>query len=134
GPAVDVYSLGAILYETLTGRPPFRAETPLETMRQVQAEEPVSVIRLQPKAPRDLNTICLKCLQKEPHKRYASAEALADDLRHFRAGEPIQAQPVHLLQRSVKWAKRRPTLAALVAVSVVAVLGLFGGPLWHNGK
>jgi serine/threonine protein kinase len=134
GSAVDIYSLGAILYETLTGRPPFRAETPLETMRQVQAEEPVSVIRLQPKAPRDLNTICMKCLQKEPHKRYSSAEALADDLRRFRAGEPIQAQPVRVLERSVKWAKRRPTLAALVAVSVVAVLGLFGGTLWHNAK
>jgi WD40 repeat protein/serine/threonine protein kinase len=134
GPAVDIYSLGAILYETLTGRPPFRAETPLETMRQVQAEEPVPVLRLQPKVPRDLNTICLKCLQKEPHKRYASALALADDLRRFLAGEPIQARPASAWERGVKWARRRPTAAALVAVSIVALVGLLGGMLWHSAQ
>jgi WD40 repeat protein len=134
GPAVDVYSLGAILYETLTGRPPFRAETPLETLRQVQADEPVSVVRLQPKVPRDLNTICLKCLQKEPRKRYPSAEALAEDLQRFIAAEPIRARPATAWERGIKWARRRPTAAALVAVSVVALLGLLGGMLWHNAQ
>jgi WD40 repeat protein/tRNA A-37 threonylcarbamoyl transferase component Bud32 len=134
GPAVDVYSLGAILYETLTGRPPFRAESPLETLRQVQVEEPVAVVRLQPKVPRDLNTICLKCLEKDPRKRYPSAEALADDLGRFLAGEPIRARPAGTWERAVRWARRRPTAAALVAVSVVAFLSLLGGMLWHNAQ
>jgi WD40 repeat protein/serine/threonine protein kinase len=134
GPAVDVYSLGAILYETLTGRPPFRAETPLETIRQVEAEEPVSVVRLQPKVPRDLNTICLKCLQKEPHKRYASALELADDLRRFLAGEPIRARPGSAWERGVKWARRRPAVAASAVVSIVALLSLLAGTLWHNAQ
>ncbi|HLJ93190.1 MAG TPA: protein kinase [Gemmataceae bacterium] len=136
GPAVDLYALGAILYEVLTGRPPFRGETPLETLRQVQAEEPVSVVRLQPKVPRDLNTICLKCLQKEPHNRYASAEALADDLRRFLAGKPIQARPIRTGERVVKWMKRRPALAALLGVSGLASLALVGVgiALWYNGQ
>jgi hypothetical protein len=130
GPAADVYGLGAILYELLTGRPPFKAATPLETTLQVLHEEPVPPRRFQLKVPADLETICLKCLHKEPAKRYATAEALAEDLRRFTAGEPIHARPTGTWERGVKWAKRRPAAAALVVVSTLAALSLVIGGVW----
>ena len=121
GPATDVYGLGAILYEMLTGRPPFRAASTWETLQQVVGSEPVPPSRLA-EVPRDLETICLKCLAKEPARRYPSALALAEDLHLFQAGQPIRARPVGWRERLVKWSKRRPAVAALTATVVVVIL------------
>jgi tetratricopeptide (TPR) repeat protein/tRNA A-37 threonylcarbamoyl transferase component Bud32 len=134
GPAADLYALGAILYELLTGRPPFKATTPLDTLLQVVSDEPVPPRRLQSKVPRDLETICLKCLHKALRQRYANARALVEDLRRFRAGEPIQARPVSMLERSLKWARRRPAAAALLAVTAVAALGLLAVWVWFTAQ
>src|SRR5262249_16057630 len=103
GPATDIYGLGAILYELLTGLPPFRGENELETALQVQFDEPVSPSRLRPRTPRDLQTICLKCLHKEPERRYASASALVDDLRRYLESRPIHARPIGRMERVGRW-------------------------------
>ncbi len=129
--ASDVYSIGSILYQLLTGRPPFQGETLQEILHQVQNVEPVSPRRLRPNIPADLETICLKCLQKEPAKRYPSAADLAADLDAFLAGEPIKARPVGNLERAWLWCRRRPVLAAMaVALVVIAACGL-AGILWQ---
>ena len=130
GPAVDVYALGAILYELLTGRPPFRAETPTETVQQVIYQDPAPPSRLNAKVPRELETICLKCLHKEPERRYASAAALADDLKRFREGRPILARPPSLGGRLWRWARRNPAAAALVATALALVGLAVGGGFW----
>jgi eukaryotic-like serine/threonine-protein kinase len=132
GPAADVYALGAILYELLSGRPPFVGPTALDTVEQVVHAEPVPPRRLQPRVPSNLETVCLKCLHKEPQKRYASALDLAEDLHRFLAGIPIQARPSGTWERGFKWAKRRPAVAALVTVSFLAVLSFAVGGWWHN--
>lgn len=134
GPLADVYSLCAILYELLTGRPPFVGSTPLQIAAQVVGAEPIPPSRLKGKLPRDLETICLKGLQKDPKKRYASALDLAEDLRRFRADEPIQARPVSAGERTLKWMKRRPALASLVLVGALAGLGFVVGGLWYNAR
>ena len=121
GPAADVYSLGAIFYELLTGRPPFRGATAIETLLLVKTADPTPPSRLAP-VPRDAATIALACLQKEPHRRYESAEALADDLARFVRGEPIRARPVGPLERAWKWAARRPATAALAGTCAVLLL------------
>ena len=113
---------------------PSGPEDHLDTLTQVITEEPVPPTRLVPRCPRDLETICLKCLQKEPHRRYASARDLADDLYRFLNGEPIQARPASIGERAVKWSKRRPALAALVAVSLLAVTSLLGVGLVYNAR
>jgi serine/threonine-protein kinase len=132
GPAADVYALGAILYECLTGRPPFHAATPLDTLLQVRGEDPVPPRRLVPSVPRDLDAVCLTCLRKEPRRRYPSAAALAEDLRRFLAGQPVRARPAGAWERAVRWARRRKAAAALAGVSAAAALSLLTMGAWHQ--
>jgi tetratricopeptide (TPR) repeat protein/predicted Ser/Thr protein kinase len=123
GPAADVYAVGAILYECLTGRPPFRAATPLETIHQVLKDDPVPPSRFSPKLPRDVETVCLKCLSKDPRKRYPTAGAVADDLHRFLTGEPIVARPVSAAERGWRWVKRNPLLAVVVVGGPLLLVG-----------
>ena len=132
GPPADVYALGAILYELFTGQPPYNAESPAETILQIFHREPVPPSRLQPRLPRDLETICLKCLHKDPHRRYATAQELAVDLGHFLASEPITALPASAAERAWKWTRRNPVLATLIGCGGLALLALAGSSLLHQ--
>jgi len=133
GTPTDIWALGAILYEALTGRPPFLADAPLDTMLLVVRADPVPPARLNHKVPRDLDTICLKCLEKDPKRRYPSALALAEDLHRFLNNEPIVARPIAAWERAFKWAKRRPAAAGMLLVSALALLALIGVGIWYQG-
>src|SRR5262249_25816786 len=124
----------AILYEMLTGRPPFRGATPLETIDLARTLDPVSPHQLRAGVPRDLEVVCLKCLAKAPAQRYASAAALADDLARFRRGRPILARPAGRLERLLKWARRRPGPAAVVGVGALAAAALVVGAWVYESR
>src|SRR5262245_36128031 len=131
GPAADGYALGVMLYELLTGRPPFQGDDPVALLGAVSSTGPRQPRRLQPHLPRDPEAICLKCLEKEPHRRYASAWDLAEDLRRFLDGGPVQARPAGPREQLVKWVRRRPAQAALVAALVAVVVLGFAGVTWE---
>lgn len=131
-PATDVYALGAILYELLTHHPPFEGATPMQTILQVMEKEPTLPQKIEPGIPRDLQTICMTCLHKEPSLRYETAEALADDLRAYLVGEAIKARPVTRLDQYLIWLRRRPMVALGIGVALTAFLGLIVGALWYH--
>jgi hypothetical protein len=134
GPAADVYSLGSILYEMLTGRPPFAVTTPAQIIAQLLHEDPLPPSRLRPGLPRDLVTICLKCLEKSPRQRYPSALALAEDLRRFLDGKPVQARPVGAFGRAARWCRRQPLAASFLGLSVGLALALLVTALVYDVK
>lgn len=134
GPLVDVYALGATLYDLLTGKPPFNGASVMDTLAQVRAAEPVAPARLQPGVPRDLETICLKCLAKEPRRRYPSASALADDLKRFLEGRPITARSVGRVERVWRWSRRNPWAATLLLSLLLGLCATLGLTVWALGE
>jgi WD40 repeat protein len=134
GVPADIYALGAVLYEMLTGRPPLLGTTPAETQELVRTEEPIPPSRLQLKVSPVLEAICLRCLEKEPAKRYADAEALAEDLRRFLAGQPTVVRPPNRWQRGWRWARRRQGQAILLAVGALAIVSLVAGAMWSRSR
>jgi tetratricopeptide (TPR) repeat protein len=131
GPATDVYGLGGILYALLTGRPPFQSHSPLDTLLLLRTEEPIAPSHLRPRLPRDLETVCLKCLDKRPQKRYASADALAVDLDRYLAGKPVVARRVGSAARVALWCRREPALASTIAVAILAVAAVASFGFWR---
>ncbi len=136
GPEADVYGLGAVLYEALVGRPPFGGESVLDTLHEVEYYDPPSPSKLRPGIPRDLETICLKCLRKSPEKRYRTAEALAEDLQRFLADEPIRARPMGTWEHGVRLARRHPAVAGLIGAVVLTAVVAFGliAALWLRAE
>lgn len=134
GPPTDIYALGAILYELLTGRPPYRGETSLETLQQLLTIDPVAIPSLVPHAPRDLTTICEKCLEREPERRYGSAAELAADLQRFLADQPILARRIGLLERGWRWCRRNVALAIALSSVAILLLTIAGVLVWYSGK
>jgi serine/threonine-protein kinase len=131
---VDIYSLGAVLYDMLTRRAPFRADTPAETYRQLMTEEVAPPSRLNARVPRDLETICITCLRKDPERRYATAQALADDLQRFLRGEPILARPVSTWERARKWVRRHPRQAAAWSLALLTIVATIGIVFWVTSQ
>lgn len=129
-PSVDIYALGALLYEVLTGRPPFRAETPSETQRQVITMDPAPPSSLNARVPGDLETICLKCLEKDPQQRYPTAAAVAEDLQRFLRGEPITARRAGVMERAIKWTRRHPAHVIAIVCGTLIACGILGSGLW----
>jgi len=134
GPAVDVHALGVVLYETLTGHPPYLADNPIDTLKLVTSQEPIPPRRAQPTIPRDLETVCLKCLAKEPHRRYATAAALADDLDRFLAHERVHARPVGIVGLGQRWCRAHPGRASLIFAAIVATVLLMSLTLVYNRR
>ncbi|HEY6078041.1 MAG TPA: protein kinase [Polyangiaceae bacterium] len=132
GPATDIYALGAMLYDALTGRPPFETDNTIDTILQAVRLEAVPPRTLQPSVPRDLDVICLKCLEKKPERRYATALELAEDLKRLLRNEPISARPISSLERAQRWAARNPAWATLAVALVLSVLALFATGAWFT--
>ena len=132
GPVTDIYALGAILYEMLTGRPPFKGESTLDTLEQVRSQEPVPPSHLQPRLPRDLSTICLKAMAKSPERRYPTAKELAEDLRRFLDGKPIVARPVSRAEKLWRWCRRNPMPALLISAIAVLLLAVTIGAIFAS--